>query len=227
MTGFTSRTVRGRVAEVHGEAFPDVIAREVWFVEPIDAAVVLGSTQPLASLDLGEVARRGLGVVRRRSGGGAVVVEPASSFWFDVWLPSGDPAFDHDIGRSADWLGDLVVDALATLGVDGVVVRARDVVRNTPARSWARLVCFGATAAGEVLVQGRKAVGISQRRTRAGARFQVVIPGAFDPGATAALFSLSPSARAELARHLSDGVTAVAIERPVLRRAIEEALGER
>ncbi len=227
MTAFAARTVHGSVAEVHGAAFADVIAREVWFVEPTDAAVVLGSTQPLTSLDLGEVARRGLGVVRRRSGGGAVVVEPTSSFWFDVWLPTGDPAFDHDIGRSADWLGDVVVDALATLGVDGVVVRAGDVVRDSPERAWASLVCFGATGAGEVLVQGRKAVGISQRRTRAGARFQVVIPGAFDPQATAALFSLSPSARAELVRHLRDGVTAIAIERPALRQAIEEALADR
>jgi len=227
MSRFTSRTVRGRVAEVHGAAFSDVLTRQVWFVEPTDAAVVLGSTQPLASLDLGEVARRGLGVVRRRSGGGAVVVEPASSFWFDVWLPSGDPAFDHDIGRSADWLGGLMVDALATLDVDGVVVRAADLVREGPDRRWAVLVCFGATGAGEVLVQGRKAVGISQRRTRAGARFQVVIPAAFDPEATAALFSLSPSARAELVHHLSEGVAALAVERPVLRQAIEEALGQR
>ncbi len=224
MTGFVARTVRGPVAEVHGAAFPEVIGRDVWFVEPVDAAVVLGSTQPLASLDLGEVTRRGLGVVRRHSGGGAVVVEATSSFWFDLWLPADDEAFDDDIGRSAHWLGDVVVDALASLGVDGDVVRAEDVVREEADHRWAKLVCFAATGAGEVVVDGRKVVGISQRRTRAGARFQVVIPGDFDPAATAALFALAPPERAELTELLGRRAAGVALERAALRRAITEAL---
>jgi hypothetical protein len=40
--------------------------------------------------------------------------------------------------------------------------------------AWSRLVCFAGIGPGEVLVGGRKAVGISHRRTRAGARFQCV-----------------------------------------------------
>ena len=37
---------------------------------------------------------------------------------------------------------------------------------------WSRLVCFDGLGAGEVTVGGRKAVGISQRRTRGWARLQ-------------------------------------------------------
>ena len=38
------------------------------------------------------------------------------------------------------------------------------------------VVCFAGLAAGEVTVGGAKVVGISQRRTRAGGRFQCSVP---------------------------------------------------
>ena len=52
---------------------------------------------------------------------------------------------------------------------------------------WCPLVCFAGVGPGEVLAGGRKLVGISQRRTRAGARFQCavhvrVVAGAVDRG---------------------------------------------
>ena len=40
---------------------------------------------------------------------------------------------------------------------------------------WAELVCFAGLGPGEVLVAGRKLVGISQRRTRHGSRFQCMV----------------------------------------------------
>lgn len=226
MSGFVSRTLQASVAEVHGTGFPEVVRREVWFVQPTDAAVVLGSTQSLSTLDLAEVHRRGLGVVRRHSGGGAVVVDDDASLWFDVWVPADDPVFQSDIGRSAAWLGGVLADALASVGVDGTVVRADAIERDGPGRAWASLVCFAAVGAGEILVDGRKAVGISQRRTRSGARFQVMIPSAFDPGATAALFDLSPDEHRDLTARLLDGATALEVESTTLRTAIEESLGQ-
>ncbi len=47
--------------------------------------------------------------------------------------------------------------------------------------------CFAGLGPGEVTIGGRKAVGISQRRTRAGARFQCVAYERWDPGPLAAL----------------------------------------
>lgn len=225
MIGFESTTLRATVAAAHAAPFPDVVRRAIWFVEPTDSAIVLGSTQPLSVLDLAEVERRRLAVVRRRSGGGAVVIEAGASSWFDVWLPADDPRFERDVSRSSTWLGEAVADALGTAGVDGDVVVASGV---QPGRPGARSpVCFGSVGPGEVLVEGRKVVGVSQRRTRAGARFQVLVLHRFDPVATAALFASTPETRARLVSDLGRRVAGVRVAPGVLRAAVEDALSRR
>lgn len=219
MSGFSFRTVTTTVAAAHAAPFPDPLRREVWFYEPTDAAVVLGSTQRLATLDLAEISRRGLGTVRRRSGGGAVVVDATSLSWFDVWLPAEDDLFERDVSRSAYWLGELIIQALRSLGVD-----AQGPVAVGTTSQWSPLVCFAALGTGEVMVQGRKVVGISQRRTRAGARFQAMVLHRFDPEATAALFALAKPERDQLVEALHEGVQAVDVDRALLRTALERVL---
>lgn len=216
MSGFRFRTVTTTVGGAHGVPFPEPLEREVWFFEPTDAAVVLGSAQPLATLDLAEIARRGLATVRRRSGGGAVLVEADASSWFDVWLPADDEHFEPDVGRSAHWLGERIVRALRLLGVD-----AEGPVEVGERTRWSSLVCFAALGSGEVLSAGRKVVGISQRRTRAGARFQAMVLHRFDPAATASLFALSEPERHALTATLTDSVGVVDLDRAALRGAIE------
>ena len=54
-------------------------------------------------------------------------------------------------------------------------------------------MCFAGLGPGEVTVDGRKVVGISQRRTRAAARFQCVVLERWDPDAVVAL--LDPAVR--------------------------------
>lgn len=224
--GFTVRTLRTTVAAAHGAPFPERVRREVWFVEPTDAAVVLGSAQRLTTLDLGEVARRGLGVVRRGSGGGAVVVEPGASTWFDVWLPADDPLADTDVGTSADWLAAAVTEALGRLGMPAQPVSADEAAGRERSRC-GPLVCFAATSGGEVEARGRKVVGISQRRTRAGARFQVSVLHRFDPEATAALFALDAVERRALTDHLARTVTVVEATPAAVREAVVAVLRTR
>lgn len=227
MTGFPVRTVRTSVGAAHATPFPEVVERAVWFFEPIDAAVVLGSTQALSTLDLGEVHRRRLDVVRRHSGGGAVVVDAESLSWFDVWLPAGDPLFEQDVSASAVWLGGTVAEVLRSSGLDATVLDAAAVERLGRGSPFERLVCFAGLAAGEVVVDGRKAVGISQRRTRAGARFQVMILHRLDPTATAALFVLGDDDRARLDDRLRRCVYEVEVDPIDLSRALEQALSLR
>ena len=76
---------------------------------------------------------------------------------------------------------------------------------------WSRLVCFGGLGPGEVVVGGRKLVGISQRRTRAVARFQCVVHRRWDPGPLLGLLALDPADRIE-AGGLAD--LAVGLDRP-------------
>jgi lipoate-protein ligase A len=165
--------------------------------------LVLGSTQP-------EVAERGVPVVRRRSGGGAVLVRPGELLWVDVLLPADDALWEADVGRSFHWLGQAWVDALGALGVesnwhDGPMV-------CTP---WCRQVCFAGIGPGEVTVDARKVVGMSQRRTRAGALFQCAALLKWDPDEIARLVDLNAEAAA--------GIESVAAALPVEGDALEAA----
>ncbi|MEX0847791.1 MAG: hypothetical protein WD023_08425 [Ilumatobacteraceae bacterium] len=128
-------------------------------------------------VDAAGVARLGADVVRRRSGGGAVLIVPGEMLWLDVVVPRGDPLWDDDIGRAMWWLGQVWADALASCGVGGAQVH-RGAVVHTP---WSRLVCWDSLGAGEVVVAGRKAVGISQRRTREWTRLQSSVHLAWRP----------------------------------------------
>ena len=146
----------------------------------VDApALVLGSTQQ-ASVQ-GDVE-----VVRRRSGGGAVLLRPGETVWVDVTVPAGDPLWTADVGRSFWWLGDVWASVLG----GGAEVHRGGLVRS----AWSDAVCFAGVGAGEVLVGGAKAVGIASRRTRAGALFQCAVPQVWDPAAYVELLGLPVSA---------------------------------
>jgi lipoate-protein ligase A len=167
-------------------------------------ALVLGSTQRDDVVDAGALAAAGIDLVRRRSGGGAVLVEPATTVWIDVDLPAGDPLWSDDVGRSFGWLGRTWAAALGRLGLDAEVNDG-----GMCTTSWSRLVCFAGLGPGEVTVGGAKAVGLAQRRTRHGARFQTAVHLAWDPLPLLALLSLEPEARARAAADLRGVVVAV------------------
>ncbi len=126
-------------------------------------ALVLGSHQSAGLFDPAALARAGVELARRRSGGSAVMVGPGRVLWVDLLIPWGDPLWDDDVGRAAWWVGALWVDALGA----GQVWRG-------PMRTnvWSPVVCFAGLGPGEVTVDGRKVVGVCQRRTRRGALFQ-------------------------------------------------------
>ena len=159
--------VVGSAAEVHAREVPPDSPPSVWVVEPTDRSVVLGSSQSDGDIDAEAARRAGIVVARRRSGGGAVLVTPASMVWVDVVMPRAHPAWTDDIGRAAVWMGERWADALRGLGVDGEVLQPPMV-----ADPLASVVCFVGRGPGEIVVDGAKAVGISQRRTRETARFQ-------------------------------------------------------
>ena len=186
MSPWRVETSRGSAATFHGRDVEAGSGRQVWVQRVDRPALVLGSTQPDALVDRSAAARAGVDVVRRRSGGGAVLVEPGGTVWIDVVVPPGDPLWDDDVGRAAHWVGETWAAALARTGTVGAVVHTGGLV-TTP---WSRQVCFAGLGPGEVVVGGRKVVGVAQRRTRHGARFQVAALLRWEPGALVPLLHL-------------------------------------
>jgi lipoate-protein ligase A len=205
----------------HARDLPTPLQRAVWVCEPTEAAFVLGSAQPIESVDAAACAAAGVSVVRRRSGGGAVLVEPGALLWVDVLLPADDPLWVDDVGRAFLWLGDAWAVALGTLGVDVAVHRGG--LERTP---WSDRVCFAGLGTGEVVLAGTgaKVVGISQRRTREGARFQCAALARWSPEATVALLDLSAEERVEASDALDGTAAGVGVALDALESALLTAL---
>jgi len=155
---------------------------------PTAPALVIGSTQPESSIDAARAADLGLAVVRRRSGGGAVLVRPGGVLWVTIELPAGDALWQEDLGRSFAWLGQAWVRALTAAGAEDPVAHSGPPVRT----EWSSTLCFAGLGAGEVKVAGRKAVGLAQRRNRAGATFHCAVLLEWDPAEMASLAAEAP-----------------------------------
>lgn len=163
----------GSAAALHGRAWPEPLERTAWVCEVARPALVVGSAQRVETVDAAAAADLGVEVVRRRSGGGAVLLLPGEALWLDVFVPAGDALWRDDVGRAFVWLGRVWADALRDHTGRPAVVRDGP---GDPGPLGAT-VCFAGLGTGEVSVGGAKAVGLSQRRTRAGARFQCIVHG--------------------------------------------------
>jgi lipoate-protein ligase A len=182
----------GSAAVLH-DAWPAVLerpeGRALAVCHVTEAAVVLGSTQPASLVDGARASADGVAVARRRSGGGAVLVTPADPVWVDAWLPAGDPLWTDDVGRAFDWLGETWTAALGRSGINGVSAHRQGYVACT---RWATSVCFGGVGTGEVVTaDGRKVVGLAQRRNRHGAWFHGACYLHWDPARLVDLLTLS------------------------------------
>jgi lipoate-protein ligase A len=185
----------------------DPSGRRVGVCRPTRAAVVLGSTQSPDVVDRAAARSAGLDVVRRRSGGGAVLVTPDDPVWVDVWVPSRDPMWQADVTAAFGWLGSAWARALERLGLGDVAVQGAGPGACT---RWSSLVCFGGVGAGEVTVGGRKVVGLAQRRNRHGAWFHGACVVRWDPTALLGALDLPPAERAAAAAGLAAAVAGVA-----------------
>ena len=109
--------------------------------------------------------------------------------------------------------------AARRLGLDADVHTGRPV--ENP---WSRRICFAGLGAGEVIVGPRKLVGISQRRTREGARFQCVVHRAWDPVPLLGLLALDDLERAYGLAQLADVATGLDADTAVIVEALVASL---
>jgi lipoate-protein ligase A len=156
--------------------------------------VVLGSTQRTEVVNAERASDMGVAVVRRRGGGGAVLLRPGDHLWTEAWIPRDDPLWDADVAKAAAWVGAWWSDALGLQGVgDRVVHRGRAVPGDHGA-----LVCFSGRGPGELFQGGRKVMGISQWRSREGSLFHTCAYAHWDPRPLIELLDIDEPTRAGL-----------------------------
>jgi lipoate-protein ligase A len=124
-------------------------------------AVSLGYGQrPERELNLERCAALGVDVVRRPTGGRAVL--HWDELTYSVIVPESEPRLGGAVGDTYRLIGHCLVEGLRRFGVAASLERAA--CRPAASRTAARAPCFASTARWEVVLAGRKLVGSAQRR---------------------------------------------------------------
>jgi lipoate-protein ligase A len=174
-----------------------------------------------------------LTVVTRHSGGGAVLLDP-HVLSLDVLVPAGHPWLaDDDLSVVFAHVGWAWASGLRALGVVDVAVHdgpntARR--RGSPRERLLAAVCYATLGRGEVLADGRKLVGSSQRRRRPGALVQCGLLERWQPGPLLSALGADPDdpeiLGAAVGLHqLLDPVPTEQDIRAAVERAFQDALG--
>ena len=209
----------GAAAEFHHRPLPVPLRPTVWIHQVERPALVLGSRQIAEGLlDVDGIEASGHEVCQRRSGGGLVFVEPGGSCWVDLLLPPDHARWNDDVGRAFEWVGEAWMAALRSIGVLAEISVHRGALLHP---AWGRQLCFAGLGPGEVSVAGHKTVGLSQRRTREGARFQCLAVADWDPAALRRL--LRPGA---LLPDLDESLDSLRIGWPVDTEQLADAFVE-
>jgi lipoate-protein ligase A len=123
--------------------------------------ISLGYGQPLdGGIDLHEAARLGIGLVRRLTGGSAILHEgPDLELTYSVVGSHEDFAGADDLLATYRWIGTALAAGLNRLGAAAKMVP----VQPSSAEAMPAF-CFARTGSYELIVNGRKLVGSAQRR---------------------------------------------------------------
>jgi lipoate-protein ligase A len=116
-----------------------------------------GRNQKTAGYDPARLAQAGIDVVRRPTGGRAILHHREITYSVTAPAEPGEP-----IAAAYEWINELLLAALLALGVDAEIARrARRAGRAPPPDA---NPCFATAAPGEITADGRKLVGSAQYR---------------------------------------------------------------
>jgi len=130
--------------------------------------LVLGGSQSRSVVD--SLKLDGTALRRRRGGGGLVLLRP-EDLWIDWWIPHGDPRWSGDVHVSSIRAGHWWADELVHFTKESVSVYEG----SLDGEAEYRVVCFAGRGPGEVFLGDRKAVGVTQWRVREGVFLSTVL----------------------------------------------------
>ncbi len=129
------------------------------------SGVSLGRREPASDVDFRAAERLGFQVVRRPTGGRALLHAEGGEVTYSLVLPPGHPLTELDVAESAARIAEGVAEALRILGFDAVV-------GSFPGVPGEGGLCYAASAPSDVTVGGVKVSGSAQRRLPSGALLQ-------------------------------------------------------
>jgi lipoate-protein ligase A len=121
----------------------------------------LGQAQPFADVDLGRLQARGWDVVRRATGGRAIL--HTDELTYSVIAPADEPRVAGTVLESYNRLAGALLAAVRRLGLTVEVKEGRAAGNGPP-----NPVCFEVPSAYEITVEGKKLIGSAQARKQDG-----------------------------------------------------------
>ena len=125
---FSLEHTAGPARSLHDRAIPDPAHPTIWWHEVTDRRSCSARASPSRRSTRSPAPRAGIDVVRRRSGGGAVLLVPGEVFWLDVIVPRQRDTSLDDVRASMCRIGSIVCDALVA-AAPGLAERRRGAPR--------------------------------------------------------------------------------------------------
>jgi lipoate-protein ligase A len=171
----------------------------------------LGYAQPLADVDAARLKERGWEVVRRPTGGRAIL--HTDELTYSVTAPASEPRLAGSVLESYNRLAGALLAAIESLGLPVEMKEGPNANQDVP-----NPVCFEVPSAHEITVQGKKLIGSAQARRKEGVLQHGSLPLTGDlRRITQALVYPDESSRLDSARRL---LARAATVESVLGRAV-------
>jgi lipoate-protein ligase A len=140
-----------------GEVMPTL---RLYSWEP--ACISLGYAQPLSDIDLGMLAKKGWNIVRRVTGGRAIL--HIDELTYSVCGPEDEPRLSGGILQSYQNISKAILQALVSLELPVSALAKKDMENNGAKNP----ICFEVKSNYEISVDGKKIVGSAQARRKEG-----------------------------------------------------------
>jgi lipoyl(octanoyl) transferase len=207
------------IDEVGRNLAPPTLRLYAWLGE----SMILGAGQPSAEIDLAACQAHETALLRRISGGTAVLHDE-STISFQLTLPAAHPFISDDIHVSYRRMAELIVAVLAKLGIESTSTPLEESRGDRPPEGLAPL-CFSSLAPYEITARRRKLIGLAQVKRGNATALQGMVYRAFDPAKMVRLLPRGTRSAAELENDLAARTTDLMTEsgREISLREFETA----